>query len=262
MLYRKFGSGLRQRRPSIGQITTAACRTGSAPNWTNCRISMKSSALESSRRALQVAANRRIQGRRGLLDGARAVALAATKRKDVVTTPEIASARRRRRRSTSSRRVMNRLTRRRWREQHTSRGCSLVPRPTELSAGPVAKKKTPSIMRRWREQKIVTGEEPRPKVNGAPARGAVAKRYSRHAAAASPDRRSSCPGGTHGTVQRTTTTSARTARLRRVSTSSCCALGQVRPVLRTPRPAPGRSPPGPAGTCSYSDGAGRSSAGG
>ncbi|EJK56050.1 hypothetical protein THAOC_24133 [Thalassiosira oceanica] len=68
---RKFDGGLRQELPLVGKTRGAAadtrsCRAGQTrrglQNWT------KSSLLESSRRALQVALNRRIQ-----IDAARAV---------------------------------------------------------------------------------------------------------------------------------------------------------------------------------------------
>ncbi|EJK44195.1 hypothetical protein THAOC_37288, partial [Thalassiosira oceanica] len=62
---RKFASSLRQRVPFIGKTPAADHESCRGPNSTGSRNWTKSSFLESSRRALQAALNRRIQGRRG-----------------------------------------------------------------------------------------------------------------------------------------------------------------------------------------------------
>ena len=97
---RKFARILRQKRPSIGKsgglVDASMSCDVSCPNAksTCCRISTKSSFPESSPRALQVALNRRIQGRRTFTEAADGRSSRFRARGGDATTPAIVSSRR------------------------------------------------------------------------------------------------------------------------------------------------------------------------
>ena len=80
-----------------------------------CPIRMKSSFLESSHRALQVTPNRRIQGRRSLLDGARPAARGTMLRR--LLKPSL-------RGEVTTAAAEEEEDTRRWREQYTSRSAA------------------------------------------------------------------------------------------------------------------------------------------
>ena len=173
-----------RRRPR-SCVVRLSCRTS-----TRCRISMKSSFLESSRRALQLPLNRRIQGRRCWTE----LALSRLRRENEKIRCD----------DSRNRLVdegITELTRRRWREQHTSLYCIVVLTHSELPrggreeetprfTGAVAGASTVHVLSRRLEARRTTqlppvafaavagathpaGEEPRPQTDGASRPGAA-----------------------------------------------------------------------------------------